>query len=92
MTVIGMIEAKAVQARETRRRIVDEILSSERSYLESLELMIKFYYRPLNVFATNAPLIGHTEIRAIFSNVQALIQVSRDLLGKLETWVGGFSV
>jgi hypothetical protein len=66
---------------ERRRRIVDEIVSTERTYVDELSCLERFYLRP----ALHRGALTADESRIIFSNIESLAMFHREhLLPKLE--------
>jgi hypothetical protein len=66
---------------ERRRRIIEEIVSTERTYVHELGCLERFYLRP----AINRGAITADEMRMIFSNIESLAMFHREhFLPKLE--------
>lgn len=59
------------QARLTRcTKVAQEILSTERSYVESLEACINVWQNPLQTLALSDPVLTEEQLTVIFSNLQ----------------------
>ena len=73
-----------------RKKILDEILETEESYIKCLEVIIKVYKEQLIWKASMAeqmkekkPMITDKEIGIIFSNVSAIFECNKNLLEEL---------
>lgn len=68
-----------------RDRVAQEILSTERVYVEHLEFMFKHILQPLRTAVeANNPILTDNEIRLIFSETEVLLNYNRLLLVQLE--------
>jgi hypothetical protein len=68
-----------------RNKIANEILETERVYVKNLELMVTLYYLPLKEVANStSPFISLKEVNAIFSNIELILNVNKQLLASLE--------
>ena len=69
-----------------RNKIANEILETERVYVKNLELMVNLYYLPLKDIAnsTTPSFISIKEVNAIFSNIELILNVNKQLLTSLE--------
>ena len=63
-----------------RRRIVDEILSTEATFVSSLQLLVEVYIEPLR----KNQLISQNDITSIFSNLEMIYGFNKVLLEELE--------
>eukprot|EP01113_Clastostelium_recurvatum_P043250 TRINITY_DN7113_c0_g1_i2.p1 TRINITY_DN7113_c0_g1~~TRINITY_DN7113_c0_g1_i2.p1 ORF type:complete len:747 (-),score=191.64 TRINITY_DN7113_c0_g1_i2:56-2296(-) len=74
---------------KTRTHIAREILTTEQSYLKGLDILVEVYQAPLRE-APDKYKITHTDIQAIFSSVEILRNLHRELLktieGRLDKW------
>lgn len=67
-----------------RQKIVDEILSTERSYVESLTTLVKKYMNPLESNAkSKKPIVPPDKIRHLFSIADVLMNFHSIFLGEL---------
>jgi len=71
---------KKLTESEYRKKIVDELLETEKVYLNSLEIMIKRYLEPLRSSAR----FGKEPFEEIFSNVEDIFKANKLLCGRLE--------
>eukprot|EP01132_Coremiostelium_polycephalum_P009091 gene9091-11142_t len=67
-----------------RYKAVNELYSTEVSYLNSLLILQNFYFIPMEVEAKVTKAFKSDEIQKIFSNLRSLVQLSTDILHKLE--------
>ncbi|XP_063244519.1 rho guanine nucleotide exchange factor 39-like [Bacillus rossius redtenbacheri] len=66
--------------KQLRNRVVQELLTSEASYLHHLELIMQFFMIPL----TEKPYISHAVYTALFGNMETLYKVNGELLNELK--------
>ena len=64
-----------------KRRIIDEIFSTEQSYQEHLHLVTSLFLSPLREMS----LLPDDVLNVIFSNIEAIQNVNRELLVHMET-------
>lgn len=64
-----------------RLQAIQEILTSERSYLNQLELLMEFFVRPLK----QQQIIGSDQFMALFGQVEMIYNLNQELLSELET-------
>ena len=78
-----------------RARIIDELLSSERSYLRALDALVQFYLQPLRAdLLAGLPTSVHVSAAqqtTLFGQVEIIAQLSRRLYADLEAAVGAHS-
>jgi len=98
--VEGQSVGEALAAKEaakkaaTRTRIAMEIVTTERAYVESLQMAMNFYYKPLQKIVSKftgggqEPLISASEFQIIFASVPKVLELNEELLAKLEERVG----
>jgi hypothetical protein len=71
-----------------RLKILEEILISERSYVQQLQTLRKVYLTPLRTVADNpsgkGQIMTHAEIDAIFINIELIVHVNEGFLAELE--------
>jgi hypothetical protein len=76
-----------------RDHVAQEILSTERVYVEHLDFLVKEVIMPLRaVVGTNNQILSDAEIRAIFSETESILNYNRHLLQQLEERVTKWSV
>lgn len=70
-----------------RLKVVQEMVSTEETYLEALKMMVEGYYDKLIVAAETEALpgISKEDIKLIFSNVSHLLPIHQTLLEQLQT-------
>lgn len=64
-----------------RLQAIQEILTSERSYLSQLELLMEFFVRPLK----QQQIISSDQFMALFGQVEMIYNLNQELLSELET-------
>ncbi|KAN0022069.1 hypothetical protein ACTFIU_004233 [Dictyostelium citrinum] len=74
-----------------RRRIAQELLSTEKSYVYNLKLIIDIFIRPLiNFNSIEQRVLSVSEISGVFGNWERLYKINSDLLiliqSKLDSW------
>ena len=69
-----------------RNFIFQEILSTERSYVNSIENIVKHYIEPLKqqINETDDPVVTNEEMLKLFSNIEVILKVNLELLQQLE--------
>jgi len=78
-------DKKTVDPHPKRTKIVQEILSTERTYLASLDLIIGSWLIPLrSAIQAKDPIVAEKHMRQLFGNIEELYSVNSDLLLKLE--------
>jgi len=67
---------------EKRRKIVNEVLSTENYYVLCLEVMVRRYFDPLLELAETEVMPQRTkaEIHSIFSNIEQILPINKHLL------------
>ncbi|KAJ2686982.1 hypothetical protein IWW39_003252 [Coemansia spiralis] len=72
-----------------RANIAAEILDTERTYVEGLELIEKLFISPLLASAQqHGPILSRKEVRQLFANFPDIITLSKELLAQLEARIG----
>lgn len=64
-----------------RLQAIQEILTSERSYLNQLEILMEFFVRPLK----KQQIITSDQFLALFGQVEMIYNLNQELLSELET-------
>lgn len=65
-----------------RRQAIQEILTSERSYIAQLKVLMQFFVRPLR---DRTDLIGTEQYQAVFGQVEMIYSLNAELLQELES-------
>lgn len=73
--------SEADKRKSFRLQAIEEILTSERSYLDQLELLIGHFVRPLQ---QQPHLIGHEQFMAIFGQVEMIYNLNLELYTELQ--------
>eukprot|EP00727_Mastigamoeba_balamuthi_P010899 m51a1_g6431 putative domain containing protein (837) ;mRNA; f:357541-360795 len=74
-----------------RTKVVKEMLETERTYVESIELLLCEFLAPLRKNAeSDRPFISSESIASLFSNIELLVNINKELLAaldeKLKNW------
>ncbi|KAJ1987716.1 hypothetical protein EDC05_005677 [Coemansia umbellata] len=74
-----------------RNNVIQELIETERSYVEKLRALIDIYVVPLRSAArsTNNALIPAYDAHVIFGNIERVSEVNERFLGDLEAWQQG---
>jgi hypothetical protein len=81
---------KEAKERHQRGHIAKEILSTEQSYVESLQTLISDYIEPLEVKARASELdISAAQCSRLFSGVEDLVTAHATLLDNMKQLIGG---
>eukprot|EP00742_Colponemidia_sp_Colp-10_P008011 GILJ01008643.1.p1 GENE.GILJ01008643.1~~GILJ01008643.1.p1 ORF type:complete len:1062 (+),score=158.21 GILJ01008643.1:87-3272(+) len=74
------------KARRTRDKVASEILSTERSYLSSLESVVNVALKPLrwNAQHSKQAILSEQDINALFSNIEQICGLSQQFYQKVE--------
>ena len=83
----------AAHKREKKRtRVIEELIASEKSYVASLQILVRVYIAPLRAVADAAAdrgrIFSHEDLDLIFLNVELLLKVNGDFLAELEALEG----
>ena len=79
ITIILCIQDERVE--RLRKMAVDEVVSSERSYLRHLEIVQEYFATPLE----ESKILPHKDFVIIFGDIPCILQVNKELLNCLET-------
>lgn len=75
-----------------RRRIVNEILTTEASYVNNLQTVTQKFLMPLLAASqTSKPILKVPQIKTIFMNIQVILNYNNLLLGSLEDRIAAWS-
>lgn len=74
------VKTEEAEVERLRQRAVEEVLSSERSYLKQLEIVEEFFMRPVK----EKNLLPASDFATVFGDLPSIIQVNRELLTALE--------
>lgn len=72
---------EADKRRQFRRQAIQEILTSERSYIDQLNVLMQFFVRPLR---DRTDLISAAQYQAVFGQVEMIYSLNAELLHELE--------
>ncbi|KAI9145989.1 Dbl homology domain-containing protein [Paraphysoderma sedebokerense] len=76
---------KASNLTDKRNRIINEILTTERTYVTSLRTLLTIFADPLLDSAkTNNPILPKNVIQSMFSNIWDIMNVNEEFLRQLE--------
>lgn len=67
-----------------RDEILREIVSTEKTYVRNLSVLINHFLKPLQVRASQSAFITMDDITLLFANVEVLLKVNQELLDGLE--------
>lgn len=77
--------AKVEARRKKRKMIMEELVSTERTYVKMLENLDKFYFEPMCV----SGILTLDQIKTIFGSFQVILGYNKILLGDFEKWSNG---
>jgi hypothetical protein len=82
----------AEKRRVTRNKIAQEIVSTERSYVDGLKSMVEVFLVPLQeALARGQPIIDAQQISTIFSSIQTIYGLNTTFLQKLSERLGSWN-
>lgn len=86
--VRGVIARKNYQKRirdqAYRDNVAKEILSTEESYVSSIQVCVEVYENPLREMAKNkSGAITEADLKDIFCNLDSILEVNKNLLNEL---------
>ncbi|KAJ2398659.1 hypothetical protein GGF41_008290, partial [Coemansia sp. RSA 2531] len=76
---------------EKRNNVIQELIATERSYVEKMRALIDIYAVPLRSAARSAnnALIPAYDAHVVFGNIERVSEVNERFLGDLEAWSRG---
>jgi len=75
-----------------RSHLADEILKTERFYVKSLKTIVNSYLQPMRASLTaEVPILSADSQKALFSNVEVLLNIHLPFLSELETTMAEWS-
>lgn len=79
-------EAKQSTKSDARSKIVDEIVTTEETYVNDLEILIRLYLEPLSTRKNKKkkPIITKEQVKGLFSNIESILNLNRVLLADLQ--------
>lgn len=79
-------ESIAAPKSDARSRIVDEIVTTEETYVNDLEILIRLYLEPLSTRKNKKkkPIITREQVKGLFSNIESILNLNRVLLADLQ--------
>eukprot|EP01094_Clydonella_sp_ATCC50884_P025566 TRINITY_DN6768_c0_g1_i1.p1 TRINITY_DN6768_c0_g1~~TRINITY_DN6768_c0_g1_i1.p1 ORF type:complete len:935 (+),score=310.08 TRINITY_DN6768_c0_g1_i1:235-2805(+) len=79
--LVAQLDGKHVR----RTNIAQEMLDTERSYVDGLRTLITMYLGPINdAVGTDKQILTKEEIRRMFSFVEVIVKINEEFLGELE--------
>ena len=67
-----------------RKKVYEEIISTEQTYVTSLQVAVNYYILPLRKFiGTNEEILSKEHIEKLFSNIEVIFNVNSVLLNQL---------
>jgi len=83
--VKGFLARKLAKRFRKRRQVASEILSSEKTYVDNLEILKQCFMEPLRKAAsTGKPILSSDKIGLIFSNLDFIKSINGELLTRLD--------
>jgi hypothetical protein len=77
------IQKKKIQH---RNEVANEILQSERNYVNSLKVLINVFLKPMReAVLLGKPILSHEALSCIFSCVEVIININSELLKEIES-------
>jgi len=76
------------QRRFHRRKVVEEILSTEKTYLETLSIITDRYIHPLRTAAR--PILSENELKIVFSSIEVILNTNTKLYEDLQKEVAAY--
>jgi hypothetical protein len=82
---------KAAKRERIRTKVAFEIESTEQSFVESLEALVRLYLQPLQTAAdSDDPILDKDEVSALFSNIHSICTLNKkflsDFSARLQGW------
>jgi len=77
---------KAAKRKRNRQRVIDEILSSEQSYVNSLTVLCNYFIFPMKKLAREPKeaVLTSEEIQTIFSNIELLRSLNQTFMDNIK--------
>lgn len=79
-TTTTTVPSKSVDPSDKKGMIINEIITTERDYVRDMEMVINVFYLPLK----NETILEEKELRTLFSNLETIVNVNKQLLAELE--------
>ena len=77
--------AKMAKMAKKKHFVAQEMIDTEKKYVDSLKRIVSNYYRPLmSACGTDRQILDRQEIKTIFSNMEQLLLLNVELLADLE--------
>lgn len=73
-----------------RSKVAKEILSTERSYVESMSALVDVYIRKLSSLSKKEEILSKEEISIIFGNIELIVELNIRFLASLEQVMENF--
>jgi hypothetical protein len=90
VTPLDAAAEKLAKRARTRTKVTLEIESTEVSFVESLEALVKLYLQPLQAALDTDPILSQDEISTLFSNISTITALNRKFLTDYSTRVSNF--
>ncbi|XP_028413190.1 uncharacterized protein LOC114536033 isoform X2 [Dendronephthya gigantea] len=87
-TMVDNEENKELDKNAKRTKAAEEILSTEVSYCTGLELLVENFIQPMKIYG----ILSIEEIDTIFSNIESLAGISREMVSKLKVCLENWDV
>ena len=84
---VAAAEPSSAQREERRRRVLGEILSTERTYVAALQTLEKVYMVPMRMVAdagAKVAIFSHADLDTVFLNLDVLLKLHARFLERLE--------
>lgn len=79
-SMAGLVPSRQLTNVEKLRKVVLELVDTERTYVKHLNNLLEYYLEPLK----RETFLSHTEIATLFGNIQEIVQFQRQFLQNLE--------
>jgi len=80
------VQAVVVPGNSARDKIVAEIITTEETYVNDLEILIRLYLEPLSSRRNKKkkPILTPEQVKGLFSNIASILNLNRVLLADLQ--------
>ena len=89
--VSPMPSPRSQQRERTRVRVAQEIVATERTYINMLDAVIQLYVEPLEELAPKDKILAKEEMDKMFSNIRMIRTLNSQFLSELETCIIGWT-
>ncbi|GAB5358943.1 hypothetical protein AAMO2058_000502300 [Amorphochlora amoebiformis] len=85
-------DQKAERHHRNRKRVAEEILSTERSYVKSLDILVSVFYEPICKAAESGKaILSKEDINVLFSNITTIRDLNKKFLADLEDKIANYT-